>query len=142
MRQLWSLVLVSWFGAFKGWRPFMQCKIYYIYTHSPYSRNWTNRLRVWVMSHGLLLFQSRSPELESWNWLIEWSKTFLEPQSQPETHGCSNMEIEILYIGKWLGLGKHPFLSGWDWGSRSSRSRGPLPQMSNPSESVRVVRSL
>ena len=28
------------------------------------------------------------------------------PQSQPETNGCSNMAIEILYIG-----------NGWDWGN-------------------------
>ena len=37
---------------------------------------------------------------------------------QLETNGCSNMAIEILYIGNGC-LGKHPFLSGWDWGSRS-----------------------
>ena len=30
---------------------------------------------------------------------------------QPETNGCSNMAIEILYIGNGC-LGKHPFLSG------------------------------
>ena len=36
---------------------------------------------------------------------------------QLETNGCSNMAIEILYIGNGC-LGKHPFLSGWDWGSR------------------------
>ena len=30
---------------------------------------------------------------------------------QPETNGCFNMAIEILYIGNGC-LGKHPFLSG------------------------------
>ena len=30
---------------------------------------------------------------------------------QPETNGCSNMAIEILYIGNGC-LGKHPFVSG------------------------------
>ena len=42
----------------------------------------------------------------------------LEPQSQPERSLVVPIWrlLEILY--KWLGLGKHPFLSGWDWGSR------------------------
>lgn len=34
----------------------------------------------------------------------------LETRSQPETLGCSNMTIEILYMGKWLGVEFHPEL--------------------------------
>ena len=42
--------------------------------------------------------------------------TCLGTKSQPETNGCSWLfQHGLRSFTKWLGLGKHPFLSGWDW---------------------------
>ena len=46
----------------------------------------------------------------------EWIR--LGPQSKPETIGCSNIAIEILYIASGWDCGMDPLISGWDWGSR------------------------
>ena len=43
--------------------------------------------------------------MEPWTPINTWNP------KQLETNGCSNMAIEILYIGNGC-LGKHPFLSG------------------------------
>ena len=62
--------------------------------------------------HRLVQVSSRESEaIPTSEFKMPNRKTATWNPKQLETNGCSNMAIEILYIGNGC-LGKHPFLSG------------------------------